>query len=143
METEQRRRVGRREAVALGDAFHGDTPSDTADVDGIKGPPGRVQFSRLSDPYPRRAVLRAEDMSLSDRDQAGAFEAISITFLSTTGQSVRRDRAKAFETSFATTSPSITATTVEPTKPHCNQGVGLHTQLYAPLSVNNLFLTYL
>ena len=46
---------------------------------GMKGPPVRVHFSRLSDPYPRRALPRAADMSLSDRERAGASEAFFLT----------------------------------------------------------------
>jgi len=45
----------------------------------MKGPPARVHFSRLSDLYPRRALWRAADMSLSDRERAGASEVFSLT----------------------------------------------------------------
>jgi hypothetical protein len=82
----------------------------------IKGPPGRVYCSRLIDPYSARAVGRAPNMSVSDRDRAGAFY-----------------------NSFTTASPR-TATTIEPLKPHSNRDRAEASETFSPVLLSATIL---
>jgi len=47
----------------------------------------RVQLGRLTDRYPRRAVRRDADMSVSDRERAGAFWDFSVAVTEVQGES--------------------------------------------------------